>query len=281
MPELPFPWRGFSLPTYTQVPDEFLDVLAPHLTEAELRVCLYVIRRTFGFKKASDAISVSQLVKGITTKDGRVLDAGTGMSRSAVQRGVNGLVEKGVLAKRQVQSDNGEYETNVYALVFAEPQGVALEKGHPGPAKGIPPPLRSSQTVEVALLEGHGVALLEGIQETVEQQTERDLSNSPRVEIRLPKDDVETIALYARDAARLLHDQAPAKSTVTRAVNLYAKSGLDLDTFLGHLQTAKQVTQLHSGGIKREAPDQPAGTKAKVPYFFEVLERLVGAKERE
>ena len=49
----PFHFAGFSTPNTTAVPDDFFDVLAPNLSEAELRVLIYIIRRTFGFKKDS------------------------------------------------------------------------------------------------------------------------------------------------------------------------------------------------------------------------------------
>ena len=74
-PQLPppaFVLGGFDSPNTTQVPDAFFDVVAPQLTEAELRVALYIIRRTFGFKKDSDTISLRQMVEGIVTKDGRI-----------------------------------------------------------------------------------------------------------------------------------------------------------------------------------------------------------------
>src|SRR4051812_15426338 len=82
---------GFEAPTFTPVPDSLFDEIAPNLTEAELRVVLYIMRRTFGFKKQSDAISINQLIGGIQTRDGRVIDRGTGMSRQGVMRGVKGL----------------------------------------------------------------------------------------------------------------------------------------------------------------------------------------------
>ena len=100
-PDPQYRFRGFREPRYTQIPDEFFDEVAPNLTEAELRVALYVLRRTFGFKKHEDAISLTQMSDGITTKDGRILDCGTGMSRSAVWRGSKGLVEKGILSVTQ------------------------------------------------------------------------------------------------------------------------------------------------------------------------------------
>jgi hypothetical protein len=45
---------GFQFPTTTPVPDEVFDVLMPQLRGAELKVLLYICRRTFGFKKASE-----------------------------------------------------------------------------------------------------------------------------------------------------------------------------------------------------------------------------------
>src|SRR5262245_53937912 len=111
-------WRfgGFALPTYTQVPDEFFDAVAPRLKEAELRVALYVIRRTFGFKKAADAISLDQLVSGIRTRDGRVLDEGTGMTRKGVIAGIKGLIAKqGLLGETRVDENGGSLPT-VYRL---------------------------------------------------------------------------------------------------------------------------------------------------------------------
>jgi hypothetical protein len=88
---VPFHFAGFSSPNSTSVPDDFFDVLAPNLSEAELRVLIYIIRRTFGFKKESDSISLKQMVDGITTRDGRVLNQGTGMSKVGVTKGVKGL----------------------------------------------------------------------------------------------------------------------------------------------------------------------------------------------
>src|SRR5690349_2189003 len=67
-------WTGFSAPRYTQIPDQFFDLWLPVLLEGELRVLLYIMRRTFGFKKEEDAISLSQITDGIMRRDGTVLD---------------------------------------------------------------------------------------------------------------------------------------------------------------------------------------------------------------
>lgn len=153
-----FYYEGFTSPNGTIVPDDVFDILAPQLSEAELRVLLYIIRRTFGFKKDADNISLKQMVDGIKTRDGKVLDRGTGMSKSAAARGVKGLEEKGiVIAIRNRSQEKGD-EPTTYKLRF---------RGDPVFSKntrGVPP-------------KEHPRVLLENtqqtvLQETVEQQTE-------------------------------------------------------------------------------------------------------------
>jgi len=94
---------GFSSPRYTQVPDELFDELLSELTGAELKVLMYVVRRTFGFKRDSDHISLSQMVNGIVKKDGVVLDKGTGLAKDSVARATKSLVEKGILVRKLVK----------------------------------------------------------------------------------------------------------------------------------------------------------------------------------
>jgi hypothetical protein len=108
--EPPFP--GFDTPHYTQVPNTLFDVLlaAGTLTEAELRVLLYICRRTFGFGKDADAISLSQMT------DGRRLDHGAGCRRDAAVRATKGLERKGIITITRLSDPRSGPATNVYAL---------------------------------------------------------------------------------------------------------------------------------------------------------------------
>ena len=45
------------LPNTTQVPNVVLDRWMASMTEAEIKVVLYVVRRTYGFRRTSDRIS--------------------------------------------------------------------------------------------------------------------------------------------------------------------------------------------------------------------------------
>jgi Bacteriophage replication protein O len=107
---------GFYTPRYTQVPDELFDELLSELSGAELKVLLYVIRRTFGFKKDSDLISLSQMVSGIEKKDGTVLDKGTGLHKDSVIKSAKSLVSKGILLRNRKNSVKHGYTATEYAL---------------------------------------------------------------------------------------------------------------------------------------------------------------------
>lgn len=115
-----FQFNGFSAPNGTFVPDEVFDILAPELSEAELRVLLYIIRRTFGFKKNSDNISLKQMTEGITTREGRVLDRGTGLSKAGNAKGIRGLVDKGVVVSTRNRSVQKGDQATTYTLRFKE-----------------------------------------------------------------------------------------------------------------------------------------------------------------
>lgn len=108
-----FRFSGFTAPNYTQVPNELFDQLLPHLNEGELKVLLYIIRRTFGFGRQSDNISLSQMVEGLVTSDGRRLDSGVGLSKSSVARALQGLTAKEIiLSQRNRDPVRGDLPTS-------------------------------------------------------------------------------------------------------------------------------------------------------------------------
>jgi len=124
----PFVFEGFDTLNGTIVPDVFFDFLAPELTDCELRVLLYLMRRIFGFKRESDDISISQLADGLV-KGSRQLDRGTQMSKSSVKRGLAGLRLKGVVvAVRNTSAARGN-EPTTYTLRF---RGQPLDTGEDG-----------------------------------------------------------------------------------------------------------------------------------------------------
>jgi len=147
---------GFSSPNFTTVPDDFFDTLAPRLRESELKVLLYIIRRTFGFKKGSDNISLSQMVDGIVRKDGTRLDNGTGLKKSAVCVALSSLEKKGIIY-RQKRFDRvrGAVATCYQLHILGQTTTYAKKKGAPvhqdGQGVGYPSPRRRTHKKQLAI----------------------------------------------------------------------------------------------------------------------------------
>ena len=70
--------RGFAGATATPTPDDLFDYWLPRPTGPELRALLYLIRRTLGFRKHADTVSLRQFMEGVRAPDGRVFDEGCG-----------------------------------------------------------------------------------------------------------------------------------------------------------------------------------------------------------
>jgi len=100
------------IPNSTQIPNIVLDLLVPKLPPAEARCILYISRRTFGFHRSKDRISLSQFIGGIISRDGKRLDYGTGLSRPSVVEALKNLFKAGAIF---IEKDNkgNYYEINL------------------------------------------------------------------------------------------------------------------------------------------------------------------------
>ncbi len=160
-------FRGFRSPNYTQVPDELFDELLSVLSGAELKVLLYIIRRTFGFKRDADAISLSQMMHGITTREGNRLDRGVGLSKPTLLQALRSLEINNIIeTTRQRSTERGD-EPTIYQLKFTSDDAHAssadpvVKKLDQGVVKKPNPPVVKKSTP----------------QETVLQETDNKLSN--------------------------------------------------------------------------------------------------------
>jgi hypothetical protein len=88
----PEDFQGFPKPNYTQLPNEILDRWLPALTGAEVKVLLYIARRTFGFHEQQAKIGLRRICSGIPGKD-----SGTGLHLETALAAVRGLEKKGAL----------------------------------------------------------------------------------------------------------------------------------------------------------------------------------------
>jgi hypothetical protein len=152
-------FRGYSKPNYTPVPDELFDEQLPDLSGAELKVLLYIIRRTFGFKKESDNISLNQLLHGITTKEDVVLDRGTGLSKKTLLDTIRNLIEKNlIISERRRSKEKGDEPTTYRLNIVGEtpenthtPRGVKSTPG--GGVKTTPHPSDKNYTTQETVIQ--------------------------------------------------------------------------------------------------------------------------------
>ena len=83
-------------PDYVELPNLSLDQMLG-LTEAELKVLLFIVRQTLGYTRENVTLTYAQIAYGTYGPDGRLLDRGTGLCHKSIGRAVRLLSEKGYL----------------------------------------------------------------------------------------------------------------------------------------------------------------------------------------
>lgn len=113
-------------PNYTQTPNILFDHWLPLLGECELRVLLVIMRKTFGWHKVRDRISISQLEKM------------TGSHRSNIIKATKDLIKKGLI-KKEVSGDRG-MQVTYYELVVQDSNNLDQSRDDTPPSLATPPP---------------------------------------------------------------------------------------------------------------------------------------------
>jgi len=267
----------------TATPDWLFDDVAPDLAKAPLKVLLYIVRRTSGFRKSADAISLNQFQHGIVTRDGRQLDKGCGVTnRTALLGALDDLEARGIIGHQDTLRDDGGNATTIYYL---------LGPGQGGAAVSAPPPVRQDDRGGVQLAHPRGVQLAHPQQTDVptNRKIERSLPPTPVVPITDPRasneagrivdDPVPAAAAQAQrriDAdyqalagpiaalVERLGDGAPPWASVSRAYGLMTRAGLDLPAFLALLAEAELLMHPSLGHIEKP-----------MAYLFRVVESLI------
>jgi hypothetical protein len=154
------------IPNSTQIPDVILDHWMAALSGAEFKVLMYIARRTYGFGKDGDNVSLAQITGGIVRKDGVVLDRGTGLTKTGVCKALDALEQRGLVKRRQRDSKKSGHLPTFYSL--------NLEAG-------LPPPLvnsvnkggLSTELTSPCQLTTQALVNSVDIQETEKQETEK------------------------------------------------------------------------------------------------------------
>jgi len=180
-------FRGFNTPNNTQVPDELFDELMVHLSGAELKVLLYIIRRTYGFKRESDNISLSQMLTGIVKRDGVRLDHGTGLSKPTLLNALRTLAQKGmIIPERRRSAEHGDQATTYRLHLITDsksdttPPPTANDngEGHPPVVKKFAQGGSKNLATPVGKKLGHAVVKKSASQVTGDNHQENKVVNA-------------------------------------------------------------------------------------------------------
>ena len=85
------------------------------------------------------------------------------------------------------------------------------------------------------------------------------------------------IAAVMADISAKLHDDNP-RSSLTRATKLWKTAGLPEDKFVQRLYEARSVTQ-QQGSVRGTPAKEDTQLTNRMPYFFAVVEDLLGLKD--
>ncbi|WP_050985278.1 replication protein [Sulfurospirillum barnesii] len=93
------------IPNSFQVPNALVDLFLLKLTEFELKIYLIIIRKTKGWNKDFDAISISQFIKILEVKDQRT-----------VKKAIKGLAEKNLIIRLEQIGKESKFAINLNPL---------------------------------------------------------------------------------------------------------------------------------------------------------------------
>lgn len=84
------------------IPYELFDKVFPHIDSlAELKIVLYIVRRTTPFKKTEDWIAKCQFEEGMMDREtGEKDNPGAGLSRPSIDKGIKLAIQHGIIKER-------------------------------------------------------------------------------------------------------------------------------------------------------------------------------------
>jgi hypothetical protein len=117
------------------------------LSGSEFKVLMYIVRRTFGFKKQADDISLKQICEGIIKRDGERMDSGTGLSKSTAVAAIKTLVDRGIITTaRNTNVEQGDQPTPTSSGLPVKKTGHPCPKIKQGGYQKTPPPVFENRT---------------------------------------------------------------------------------------------------------------------------------------
>ena len=212
-----------TAPNYTQTPNDLFDYWLPHLKEGELKVLLVIMRKTFGWHKKRDRISISQLMRL------------TGLSKPSVIDASKSLQDKGIIL-RDKTGEEGEQETYYELIVNEDSNNSYPVKIIDPPSQNYcpPPPVKNSDTQKKPLSSKETAAAKK--EKTAAVSSDKQILDCLRGhEIPIP-DILEiqerySIQVIENAVAWAIHKSNPPKKCLSASIKYACKHGLSPDEF--------------------------------------------------
>lgn len=100
------------IPNSTQIPNFFFDFLMGKIGSAEFKCLMYIARRTYGFHREEETITINQFVEGLKNKKGDPLDDGVGLARASVVAALDLLRQSNIILVERDGKKNS-YRINI------------------------------------------------------------------------------------------------------------------------------------------------------------------------
>lgn len=223
--------RRFKRPSHTQLPNEILDELMAELSGSEFKVLCYIARRTFGFHRDEETISLNQIAGGLKTKDGRVLDRGTGLTQKSVVTAVQSLEEKDLIFVDRTPKEGG-FVSNSYRILLEDEDFLESD-----------PSVKITEGGSVKNTEGVLKKLQKGSGRYKEEKESRKKDNHPQ-----PPTDADVFALSSAIERFGVVAGASIATEILQAA-FSADASLTVSDLIGILPLVKGRTQITSAGF--------------------------------
>lgn len=298
--ELPV-FRGFERPeaNWFKMPLDWTNITAGISNLAELKVVEYILRHTWGYHEydLKKHITVDEFVHGRKRRDGSRMDRGTGLSERAVRYGLQQAVLDGLIEEEVDDRDRGRirksYSVRMRPVdgdtrMHRDAQQPEVQTLHPGRqivprTVAGPAPRTEKETQERNLYSNiRSISIKDeqpGTADRTDQPT-RGADGPTLVAVTLGRrtlpqparsasdEDRAVVSAYLAGFAQEFSDHAPLASSTSRALRLYQRAGVSREQFIDVLYRARAITR-----------DRSATTRRQMPFFFSVIEDLLGLKE--
>lgn len=111
---------------YLVIPRQLVEGELHDLSDASLRVYLYILHRTIGFNKLSETITVPEFMDGLKTSS-KVYDVGTGVKRSTAKAAIRDLEKKQWISVKREHNKHNIYTVSKFLRVSKLTPGTQPE----------------------------------------------------------------------------------------------------------------------------------------------------------